>query len=102
MGMPSRLRLACLAAAAVLAVRARAAAAALRSSSARPRTSPARRPSPVKETTLAAKAYFDQVNRAGGVNGRRDRAHLGRRRLRSEAHRGQRDARSSPRSTCSR
>ena len=67
MGMPSRFRLACLATAfcATYAIAADPLVIGQTADFSGPQASP------VKETTLAAKAYFDQVNRAGGVNGRR-------------------------------
>ena len=69
MGMPRRLRLACVAAALLGASSAIAAEAPLLIGQTADFSGP--QASPVKETTLAAKAYFDQVNHAGGVKERK-------------------------------
>jgi ABC-type branched-subunit amino acid transport system substrate-binding protein len=67
--MPSRSRLAWLAAAAVLGATPAAAAEPLLIGQTADFSGPQN--AAVKETTLAAKAYFETVNRSGGVNGRK-------------------------------
>jgi branched-chain amino acid transport system substrate-binding protein len=69
MRMPSPLRLACLAAAAVLGASHAIAAEPLLIGQTADFSGP--QAAGVKETTVAAQAYFEQVNKQGGVNGRR-------------------------------